>query len=65
MLGPLQDGHSQVQVDGSSARAKESPGFTKSQVYTVPLQHISQPFCLPSVFKKKGEGAVVLVMTDE
>lgn len=53
VLGPLQDGHSQVQVDGSSARAKESPGFTKSQVYTVPLQHISQPFCLPSVFKKK------------
>lgn len=65
VLGPLQDGHSQVQPDGSSARAKESPGFTKSQVYTVPLQHISQPFCLPSVLKKKGEGAVVLVMTDE
>ncbi len=47
-----------------SAGEKEIPGFGKSQDYTVLLQHISQPLCLPSVLKK-GEGAGVLVMKDE
>lgn len=55
VLVPLQDGHCSVQLDCQRQVEcrRGNSRFSKSQVYTVPLEHISSPpFCL-SWFKKR------------